>query len=166
MKNNIKEMLYAAGRGELVAVQGILSSGVPVNATNQVGGTALMAACASYRVEVVDYLLRAGADPNIRTKEGQTALHTAVGSSPSMPDRQRDCVRLLLNHGADINAQDRCGITPLMNAAWFGCTPSVTELLNAGATAELKDLQGRTAKDMAVLKKRSDILGLLGAAPH
>src|SRR5258708_40357716 len=106
MKDLTTELLYAAGQGELIAVRELIAKSVSVNASNHFGGTALMSACASYRSEIVEFLLQAGADVNLRTKDGQTALHTAVGSSPSLPEKQRDCVRLLLNHGAQIDAQD------------------------------------------------------------
>ena len=132
MKNPTTELLYAAGRGDLTAVRELIADGVSVNAANHVGGTVLMSACASYRSEVVEFLLQAGADVNMPTKDGQTALHVAVGSSPSLPEKQRECVRLLLKQGAQVDALDKSGGTPLMDAAWFGCLPSVLELLEAG----------------------------------
>jgi ankyrin repeat protein len=158
MKDLTTELLYAAGRGDLTSVRELIAKGVSVNAANHVGGTALMSACASYRSEIVEFLLQAGADVNFRTNDGRTALHTAVGSSPSLPEKQKDCVRLLLNHSVQIDAQDNSGLTPLMNAAWFGCLLSALELLKAGASLKLKDSKGRTAKDFASLKKRDGIL--------
>ena len=41
------------------------------------------------------------------------------------------------------------GITPLMNAAWFGCELSLLALLERGADTSLRDGEGRTALDMA-----------------
>lgn len=55
--------------------------------------------------------LRAGADPNQRGEEGETALHWAA-------DRGHIAVlQLLLQHGADVNAADSDGLTPLHYAA-------------------------------------------------
>ena len=65
---------------------------------------------------------------------------------------------MLLNHGAQIDAQDNSGVTPLMNAAWFGFLLSVSELLKAGAKLNLKDAQGRAAIDLARLKKMDEIV--------
>jgi ankyrin repeat protein len=158
MKDLTTELLYAAGRGDLTAVRELIAKGVSVNAANHVGGTALMSACASYRSEIVEFLLQAGADVNLRTNDSRTALHAAVGSSPSLPEKQRVCVRLLLNRGAQMDAQDNSGLTPLMNATWFGCLLSALELLNAGASLTLKDAKGRTAKDLACLKNNGEII--------
>jgi ankyrin repeat protein len=67
---------------------------------------------------------------------GQSALHLAV----SCPHH----IRLLLESGADVNAKDRHGITPLMYASAMGNTDLAICLLNAGANPLLKDtLRGR-----------------------
>jgi ankyrin repeat protein len=113
---------------------------------------------------VVVFLLENGASVNLRTNDGRTALHAAVGSTPSLPEKQQECVRLLLQHSALVNAQDKLGITPLMNAAWFGCPLCVPELLKGGAAIGLKDAQGRTAKEMAVSKGRHKIVEILTEA--
>jgi len=152
------ELLYAAGKGDLGGIRNLIESGLSVNAMNHVGGTALMAACASYRVECVAFLLQAGASVNSMTHDGRTALHAAVGSSPSLPEQQRDCIRLLLDHGAVIDAQDASGLTALMNASWFGCILSVLTLLEYGASTKLVDHQNRSAKELALVKKRDDVV--------
>lgn len=157
-------LLYAAGRGDMSTVRKALDTGLSVNAANHVGGTALMSACACYCVEMVAYLLEIGAEVTLRTKDGRTALHASVGSTPSLPEKQQECVRLLLRHSAQVNVQDKSGITPLMNAAWFGCALCVPDLLKAGADVGLKDTQGRTAKDLAVSKGRHEIVKILTQA--
>jgi ankyrin repeat protein len=162
---DVSKLLQAAGHGKLDLVNDLLTQGLPVNATNHVGCTALMSASASYRADVVLFLLRSGADVAVRTTDGQTALHTAVGSSPSMPDKQKECVRMLLEHGAEIDAQDKNGISPLMNAAWFGCTLAVSELLRHGASVSLRNNQGRTAEDLARNKNQPEVIRILTGLP-
>jgi uncharacterized protein len=164
MNDLVTQLLYAAGRGDVVSVRKILEDGLSVNTANNVGGTALMSACACYCVEMVEFLLHIGANVNLRTNDGRTALHAAVSSTASFPEKQRACVRLLIEHAALTDAQDKSGITPLMNAVWFGCLPSVLELLNAGAKIGLKDIQGRTAKDLAIIKQRNEIVKVLSKA--
>lgn len=56
---------------------------------------------------LADMLLRAGADPDARNIRGETALHCA---SPGCPD----LVDVLAYHGADIDAVDENGYTPLL----------------------------------------------------
>ena len=42
--------------------------------------------------------MKAGTDPNLRRQDGQRALHLAAKSGNA------ECVKLLLKHGADLNA--------------------------------------------------------------
>jgi ankyrin repeat protein len=153
--------LRAAGTGKLDTIRKALAHGCPVNAVNHLGYTLLMSACASYRVEMVKRLLAAGADVNMKTNDDRTALHAAISSTPSLPEDQAQCVRLLIDSGADLDAQDQSGCTPLMSAAWFGCTLAVKELLSQKASRHIRDKQGRTAEDLAKAKSRMDILEIL-----
>src|SRR5215471_18938334 len=98
MQDTTADLLFAAGRGDLTAVRDLLLKHVPVNTSNREGGTPLMSACAGYQPKMVKLLLDAGADVNLATMDGRTALHAALGSWAPVPDRQRECVRLLLDH--------------------------------------------------------------------
>lgn len=87
------------------------------------GGTPLCFACGlceygqlsqQSSLEVVEYLLAAKADPNLKTsssKQGKYPLHFAIEM------RRKDLVTLLLKNGADINVNDETGVTPLLQAA-------------------------------------------------
>lgn len=59
-------LILAAARGELSFLRRLLAEGVPVDATNEVNYTPLMAAARSYRVQTVQFLLKAGADVHRR----------------------------------------------------------------------------------------------------
>lgn len=54
---------------------------------------------------IIDLLIDHGADPNIRNEAGETLLH--LTGDP-------DAIRKLVARGADINAQDLAGLTPMM----------------------------------------------------
>ena len=146
-------LILAAARGELPFVRALLAEGIALDATNDMGYTALMAAAGSYRLETLRFLLGAGADGQRRDSHGHTPLHCAAGSpareSSSAGQARAECVRLLLAYGAMVDARDEGGGTPLMSAAWFGCEPSVEVLLKAGANPRLRDGRGRTAFDLA-----------------
>ena len=62
---------------------------------------------------------------------------------------QIDVVKHFLEVGADIDAQDRVKRTPLHWASFYGHTNMVRFLLEAGANQKIKNLQGKTAKDLA-----------------
>lgn len=143
------DLIFMAARGEHGAVIKLLSDGVPVDATNEVKHTALKAAASNGQFETIRLLINRGADVRHRNAHGFTALHCAVGNPAYDQQRQSKCVQLLLECGAEVNAVDNSGGTPLMGAAWFGALQSVELLLRAGADATIKDQKGRTARDLA-----------------
>jgi tankyrase len=58
-------------------------------------------------------------------------------------------VRYLLDLGADPNAVDALGWTPVMNAAWVASVPVIKLLLAYGADPSLVNSEGKTAIDLA-----------------
>ncbi len=95
---------------------------------NEPLGPLLDEALRRHQAEMVEVILKAGADVNARGKEGFTALHDAALSG------NVGAVQILLDHGADINATDRdSGATPLYMAATMGREEVVNLLLEKGA---------------------------------
>lgn len=162
-KSEIDFLLAAAGSGDVDKLRALIRAGVDVNATNEIGYTALMSASRSYRVAAVAYLLKCGASVDNACTDGVTALHTSVGESPSEPEQQTECVKLLIKAGASIDPRTNSGLTPLMSAAWFGCSGSFKVLLEAGASLSLQDEQGRTAEDLATIRDRGEILQIIAS---
>jgi ankyrin repeat protein len=70
-------------------------------------------------------------------------------------------LRLLLEHGADINVQKRGGSTPLHRASANGALKVVRLLLEHGADVEVKDDRGKTALRVAGGKRRDEVMKLL-----
>jgi Ankyrin repeats (many copies) len=139
--------IRAAYRGDIEAVRTFLDNGIDPDAGNQVGYTALMGAARGANVDVLRLLLSRGGRATITDKRGCIALHWVVAQPGD--SSQATCVRVLLDAGADINARDEGGITPLMNAAWFGCVDAVRELLQRGADPLLRENKNRSAMDLA-----------------
>jgi ankyrin repeat protein len=120
-----------------------------------VGDTPLHAAGAGYRVEIAKMLLAAGADVNAAKnhRRGQPLHYAADGYSENPawdPKKQVAMIRLLLDAGADIAAQDKNGATPLHRAVRTRCAAAVNCLLNAGADATIRNLPGSTPFHLAV----------------
>lgn len=154
--------IRAAHRGDVDAVRSFLNDNFPPNAGNEVGCTALMGAARGASLKVIQLLLSCGAHVTLADKRGYTALHCAVAQPTADAVKQVACVLALIKGGADPNARNEEGITPLMNAAWFGCHESVQELLRHGAIPTLTDNKGRTAKNLATTRGHILVAELLG----
>ena len=120
-----------------------------------IGDTALHLAAAGYRVEIARLLLAAGADPNSTTNHRQSGpLHYAADGYVNGPawdaKRQVKTIRCLLDAGADIDAQDKNGATPLHRAVRTRCAAAVKCLLEAGSDPTLKNKPGSTPFHLAV----------------
>ena len=74
-------------------------------------GTPLMAAAKYEHFQIVDYLIKKGADPTITTCYGDNALHVAAYHN----NTNTKMIELLLTHMplASINKKNRWGKTPL-----------------------------------------------------
>lgn len=136
----------------------LLAAGADVNARNKWGGTALWSAAISGRGDLAEFLLRHGADLDIRDQEGKTVLMFVVKMSffDGMAGK-------LLTCGADPNARDNEDRTALMYAALSARRSTIDILLDGGADINLQDTRGRTALMYAAgeAPKASEI-GMLG----
>jgi uncharacterized protein len=72
-------------------------------------------------------------------------------------------VRALVASGANVNAADGTGLTPLMAAAAAGHSDVVALLADAGADLDIRDRLGRTALDRAMAASRTGVVRLLRA---
>jgi ankyrin repeat protein len=120
-----------------------------------VGDTPLHAAAAGYRVEIAKLLLAAGADVNAAGNHRRSApLHYAADGYLEGPlwdaKRQVAMIRLLLEAGAEVQAQDKNGATPLHRAVRTRCAAAVKCLLDARADARIRNKPGSTVFHLAV----------------
>ncbi len=128
-----------------------------INACQSDGWHALALACLFHQMEVVKYLLRAGAAVNapIRNIERWAPLHVALNV------RNLEMVRLLLNHDADPNVRAHNGYTPVHLAAQNGDIEILRLLLFYGADIEVKTEDGRTPLDLAQEASQVEAVKLL-----
>lgn len=76
-----------------------------------------------------------------------------------------DTVKALLSSpGADLNAADERGSTPLIEAARYGHDDVARALVAAGANTQLKDKDGKTALMLAVQGGHDEVVRLLKQA--
>ena len=113
------------------------------------------------RAEVVEYLIAKGADVRAVAKNPMqvTALHSAVADGGDSR-----IARALVAAGADVNAKQRHGWTPLHGAAHSGDRELVELLLARGADPDATHQEGKTALDLAREKGHADVVNVLEAA--
>lgn len=108
-----------------------------------IASCALFASCARQRVDNTQTvaLFRA-------TREGNTDMVRSLVSSP----------------GADVNATDERGSTPLLEAARYGHEDITRVLIAAGADLKAKDKDGKTALVLAVQGDHDEVVRVLKQA--
>jgi ankyrin repeat protein len=116
-----------------------------VNQTRDDGPTALLTACKSGEIAIVELLLEARAEPNIRSG--------ALWATNLLPTSQSGIaiLHLLVDHGADLFAADAEGWTHLHVNAAFGRDDICSEILAIGTGRK----QSMAADDDRSIKKRA-----------
>ncbi|XP_064084015.1 ankyrin repeat domain-containing protein 6-like isoform X2 [Macrobrachium nipponense] len=117
----------------------LILSGANVDDQDNDGWSALILAASHNKLDRVRLLLRANANPNLKTTyHGDTALHWAVAKG------YNDIVRELIVAGADLNTPNKRGVTPLNLAARKNRPNEVRLLLSAGAEIDTQAIDGDT----------------------
>ncbi|KAL8639956.1 MAG: hypothetical protein Q9228_003070 [Teloschistes exilis] len=133
------ELLLRAGTNiECAAVRRLLDSGAKVHTATK-AKSPLVAACGTDHLSTAQLLLAQGANANAGTKEGPSALHITClyypqeWANPSEPESMLiSTMQLLLNHGANIEA-DRDFGTPVHFAAHWANSSAMKVSMSAGA---------------------------------
>jgi len=74
----MRNLFSFARHGRYNQMKDLLNKGVPIDARDENGNSALIIACQNGQGRLVKLLVRSGADPNMQNKRGNTALHFAV----------------------------------------------------------------------------------------
>lgn len=103
--------------------------------------------------EEAQKFVQSGNEVNIFDEDGQTLLMKAA-----MNTSNPDVVNLLIDADADVNAQNKYGLTPLMIAAGKNNLAAVKLLLNNGANVNATSKKGITALHLSMFSKNSELI--------
>ena len=126
----------AAQLGDAAAVAKLVDLGLPVDALDAKGASALIRAAGAGHVDIVGLLLDRGADIAQSTTSGATPLSAAITA------RRLNVVEALLDRGLSIDQRMPGGGTALMIAAALGYPDIVSALLARGADVNAQDDHG------------------------
>jgi ankyrin repeat protein len=144
------QLMHMAATGDLSGAQQAL--GVPPQACDVFGRTALHEAAAAGHSQIMRALLEAGADPNAACHDGWTPLCEAAKFS------RPKAVLVLLDHGARLDLP-----RPLAayNAALRAEADTETfQALLTGMPADALDKNGRPIIETLIRKNRTDLISL------
>jgi ankyrin repeat protein len=156
--------------GDAAKARQLIAHGADVNARTKAGRTPLLiAARQDGAYPVVKLLIEKGADvkaldsvPDFFSGPGLNALMLAAKSSDVRT------VKLLAQHGLDVNARNPNGDTALFEAAWAGNTDVVRYLISKGADVNAEIAQfpfkGFTPLAIAAATDHAEIADMLIAA--
>ena len=136
------DLVRAAELGDVAKVRALLAAGANPNLPKNF--SALEAASAAAYPQVVEELLKHHPDVNQRDSAGRTALNTLGQSAVGRPgENPAEVARLLIQAGADVNAQDNIyANTPLHEVP---DAASAKVLIQAGANLNRRNVEGQTA---------------------
>jgi uncharacterized protein len=162
----------AAADGDTERVRRLIAAGANPNARGRDGVTVSQWALMKQSPKGLAALLEGGADPALADSSGETVVHYAAktnvpvylevllkhGADPNTPNgvtratplvpalmaQREENFRMLMAAGADPNAPDRTGDTPLHMAAKINAFARVLDLLEAGADPGATNRRGTT----------------------
>ena len=163
-RGTLLDLFEAAAVGDVLRIEDILTADPgAAHAFTGDGWTALHLGAGFGTPESVDLLLQHGAqvDAISRNAQRNQPLHAAVALS-----RNAEAIRLLLAHGADPNATQVGGFTPLFSAASANRRDLAELLIENGARADHRCDLEKTAADFARERGHGDLADWLDSRGH
>lgn len=159
----VLDVCEAAAVGDVLRLEDILAADpAAAHSISGDGWTPLHLAAAFGTAQAADMLLQHGAQVDTRSQNAahNQPLHAAVALS-----RNPETISLLLAHGADPNAAQAGGFTPLFSAAASNRRDLAEILISHGARAHHRSELDKTAIDFARERGHAELAAWLEAQP-
>lgn len=147
-------LIYACIYNYTDILEFLIKAGANLDLQNAQGYTALMHAALYGFGEIVDILIQAGATVDLRDNTGHTTLLRLVYLH-NKTERNKNIPSLLINAGANLNITNDYGYSALMycitneqNFEWAKL------LMESGADLDIQDSTGKTVLIIAVMNKK------------
>ena len=152
---NDKSFADCVNEGQIKEVSLFMEAGFSPDTKDKNGVPLLCIAARSGNLEMLQLLLRSGAQVNqLAEDRGSTAIFDAALG------KYENLVKVLIEAGADVNVQSKDNQTALIVAAGAGDDEIVEMLFKAGADPDIKDCLGSSARNYATLFGRSKMVAL------
>ena len=158
-------ILCTVDRGWVETVRDLLEAGLSLAEDTVYHSTPLLEAVFRERFDMVEFLLRSGADPRTPIQNAASAKHLCTPLHLAAERGNIPLMKLLVRHGAPVDAESRYQGTPLHLAAREAKKEAVRFLLLQGADTGILDAYGATALLYARLYDREGMAALFKEAP-
>ncbi|MDR2932995.1 MAG: ankyrin repeat domain-containing protein [Oscillospiraceae bacterium] len=162
-KHHDSQLISASEKGDAETVKSLLEKDIYIHAQDQDGRCALVAAAYGNHLPIVDLLIGAGADVNMKDNTLQSAylISTSEGYT--------ELLDKTLKAGADIHSTDSYNGTGLIRAADRGHVAIIRELLKTGVRVNHVNRLGWTALLEAIIlgdggQRHTEVVRLLADA--
>lgn len=179
--NGYSTVMQATKGGQLRALRYLILKGADTNLQDKDGRTAMHIAATEGKIDIFNVLAAAGANAAIKDYSGKTALDYApkqirptleVTIAQTALDKNKalfelvgtsstNAVSKLIDSGANVNAVNSRGQTPLIVAANNNDSNMVQLLLTKGANPNLRDKNGDTAIKIATKNGNAELAQII-----
>ncbi|MFD0963953.1 ankyrin repeat domain-containing protein [Pseudofulvibacter geojedonensis] len=152
---------YAATKDNREILNAIIAKGLPYKQLNNNGGNAMLFATKGSRrgynsLDYFKYLESLGISPNIKNKNGRTALHNLAYSCKDL-----EVFNYFIDKGTDVNSTNKDGNTALLSASYRNNIEVIELLLKHTKNINHTNKEGASALTYAIEGNSTKVIDLL-----